>query len=154
MQARRQLGLLAEQHTEILQRRAVGGQLAAAHGGAALRTVGLGIGQVDIAVAREVRRQRHVQQAALALRRDLGHAGQRLGQSARDAQQPEVAGTLGNEHAAFGQKGHGPGMIESAHHGRDAGRDGCGFGPRLRGHRQRSAQGERQEQRARDRGGT
>ena len=123
MQPLGQLGLLPEQDAEILQAGPVIGQTAASHGGAGAAVAGLGIGQVDQAVLGEIRRQGHVEQAALPLRGHLGYAFGR-GQAAGNAQQPQIAGAFGDEDAAIGQKGHGPGMLQAARHGRDLGRRG------------------------------
>ena len=64
--------LLPEQDAEILQAGPVIGQVAASHGGAGAAVAGLGIGQVDQAVLGEIRRQGHVEQAALPCAATLG----------------------------------------------------------------------------------
>ena len=117
-----QLGLLPEQDAEILQAGPVIGQTAASHGGAGAAVAGLGIGQVDQAVLGEIRRQGHVEQAALPLR-GLGYAFKGADRPPGNAQQPQIAGAFGDEDA-IGQKGHGPGMLQAARHGRDLGRRG------------------------------
>ena len=70
--------LLAEDHAEVIQPRAVFGQLATTDGGTGLAvTALLGVGQVHGTVLVELRRQHHIQQAALALGPHLGHAADR-----------------------------------------------------------------------------
>ena len=93
MVADRELGLLTENHPEILQRRQVFGQPSAADRSTCLATLAatFGIGQINHPVLPEVRGQRHIQQAALPLGPDLGHAVERRRQFALGRYHTQVA---------------------------------------------------------------
>ena len=53
----------------------------------------------------EIRRQRHIHQTRLTVDEGLGHACYRFGtQRAVSANQAQLAGTLGDQHAAIRQK--------------------------------------------------
>ena len=79
------------------------------------------IGPVDPAVLRVLRMYRHLEQATLASGDDLRQAFDRFRIEfeilANDAQ-PAFA--LGHQHAAVGQEGHGPRVLQAAHEGDDA----------------------------------
>ena len=66
MDAGGQLGLLLEDALEVFESRAIVTEAPAPHGGAGLAIAGLGVGEIDQPVLCELRRQRHLQQAALA----------------------------------------------------------------------------------------
>ena len=57
---------------------------------------------------------RHVEQAALAARRDRRQPGQRRGDAAAAVDDAQPAGALGDEHAAVGQEGQRPGVVQAA----------------------------------------
>jgi hypothetical protein len=60
-----------------------------------------------------VRIECHVQQAALALGDDLGHALERFGYLAVLGDDAKPAGSLGHEHAPVGQEGKAPRVLKS-----------------------------------------
>src|SRR5690606_21160878 len=96
------LGLLAVDDGQLGQGVAVeGGVGGGGAGGAVLAR--LGVGQVDAVAGGEVRRQGHVQQAALAARGDRRHALDRLGDAAVGADPAPVAAALGDQEAAVRQ---------------------------------------------------
>jgi hypothetical protein len=87
----------------------------------------VGVGKVDRPVVREAGVEGDVEQAALVAAEDLGRAGnRRLAQSAvLDQSQGTVL--LRHQHAAIGQEGQGPGLLEPAGHLHHP--EGCGLGP-------------------------
>jgi hypothetical protein len=119
-------------------------QLAARHRRAPAAGARRVVRPVDPAVFVVLRMQRDIEQAALPAGDDLGQAFDRFRIEfvilADDAQ---PSGALGHQHAAVGQEGHGPGVLQAAHEGDDAevvffGFDGlrlCGGG-RRQGHHQ------------------
>ena len=121
MVALRQFGLLAEDDVEVFQPGAVLGQLATADRRTGLAVTALfGVGQVDGAVLGELRRQHHIQQAALALGPDLGHTADRRADLAFGIDHPQVAGTLGDQHVlAARQERQGPGIAQAVGQGAD-----------------------------------
>ena len=84
---------------------------------AALR--GCGIADPEPPALGEVGGDRHVQQPALAARRNLGKAADGIGQRAAGRDDPQPARTLGHQPAAVGKLRHAPGMFQPV---RDEGR--------------------------------
>ncbi|MNF58793.1 hypothetical protein D3C84_403630 [compost metagenome] len=122
MVAHRELGFLTQDHLEILERRHIVGEPAAAHrrAGLAALTATFGIGQIDHPVLLEVGRQRHVEQSTLPLGPDRGYAIERCGQLAFGGHQSQVAGPFGHQHAfAIRQECQGPGVLQPRHDGGD-----------------------------------
>ena len=72
----------------------------------------LRVGEVDPAVLGEAGIDHHVEQAALASRRHLRHAPEGIGQSTVSSDAAEPPAALGHEHAAVGQEGQPPRMVE------------------------------------------
>ena len=80
----------------------------------------LRVGEVDRAVLGKAGVDRDVEQAALAPRRHVRHAGDGVGHAAVSLDVAQPPRTLGHEHAAVRQERQPPGMLEPS---------GDGFGP-------------------------
>ncbi|MNY01398.1 hypothetical protein D3C86_1339260 [compost metagenome] len=122
MIANREFGFLTQDHLEILERRHIVGEPAAAHRctGLVALSVTLGIRQIDHPVLLEIGRQRYIQQTALPLDPDLGYAIERCRQFAVGGHQSQVAGPLGHQHVfTIRQKCQGPRVLQSRHDGSD-----------------------------------
>ncbi|MNN08782.1 hypothetical protein D3C81_1216460 [compost metagenome] len=111
-----ELGLLAEDHLEILQRAQVGRQPPPPdrRTGVTVRPR-LGIAQVDQAIGGELRRQDDIQQAALPLGVDRRHPGQRRRPHALGRHPAQTSAALGHQHALpVRQESQCPGMLQPA----------------------------------------
>jgi hypothetical protein len=105
---------LAEDDLGCLEAGAVGAQAPAHYAGAraAIAPV-LGKAQVDQPARGKVGGQGHVEEATLAAGRDAGDALHRLGQAPVRADDAQAAGLLGHQHAAVGQEGEAPGVLQA-----------------------------------------
>ncbi|MPM49202.1 hypothetical protein SDC9_95930 [bioreactor metagenome] len=116
MQTTVDLGFLAEQRFHIGQRlraRRIGcaGKRRRIQGvGSAIR---LGIAKVQPPVAGEILVQHHIQQTALAASGNLGQARQGCAHAPRGIHHTHAAKALGHQIATFGQKRHGPWMLQA-----------------------------------------
>src|SRR5262249_9777716 len=103
MVAARQRALLAEDHLDVVEaRRAVLDEVRPRHRGARAAAGCFGEAEIDGLVLRVVAVERYVVQAALALRKNLRHPGERrrrLAVAGDDAQPP---GPFGHQHALVG----------------------------------------------------
>jgi hypothetical protein len=112
------LRLLAEDHLDVGEPQAV--ELRARDRRAIGVTVaGLRIGEVDRRVRSEIRIGHDVQQPALSLCMNPGHAANRLGERSLRVNVAQAAGTLGHEHAPVRQECEAPRVLETARDRRD-----------------------------------
>ena len=114
MVAAADLGLLPEDDLDILETPVA--ELAARDRGSCAVFAGLRIGEIDEVVLGESGIERHIEKAALAVCDYLGHACDGLGDDAVLGDDPQASGLLRDEHAAIGQKGKTPGLIETVRH--------------------------------------
>ena len=105
------LGCLAEDDLHVGERVAV--ERGARDGGARAAVSCLAVAPIDQPVARELRVQHHVEQAALARGHHRRQAGQRRIQRTVALDDAHAPRPLGDEHAAVGQKGQAPRMLEA-----------------------------------------
>lgn len=122
MIANRKLGLLAEDHIEILEGRQVFRQPSATDRRTRLAalTATFGIRQIDHAVLLEVGRQHHIEQPALPVGPDLRHTAERTRKFAIDTDHPQVARPFGHQHPlATGEERQRPGMLQTFNDRRD-----------------------------------
>src|SRR5688572_14479659 len=103
--------LLAEYDLHVLQATAV--QSAARDFGANAVAAACRIREVDQAVLGETRMRCDVEQAALAVLRDLRQPGYRLRIELPVLDDTQPPGTLGHQHPSVGKKCEAPGMIET-----------------------------------------
>ena len=105
------LGPHAEQHLQVAQGASV--EPCARHLGALAALARRGVGEIDPAVLRVIRVQHHVEQAALADRRDRRQSGNRNGiEFAVGRHQPQAARPLRHQHAAVRQESQPPRVLQ------------------------------------------
>lgn len=128
--------------------------------GGACRVVwaSLGEAQEHLTIAREIRIERDVEQAALSLRKNGGHACEWRGDTALRRHDAKTSGPFGDQYIAPRQEGHAPRILQSGGHSGDTqiaelaahglGVGLCGKPERQQCERARQREGGRQAQRA------
>ena len=129
MIAARERAFLAEDDLHVVEPgRAFVHQPGAGKRGARAAVHRLGIAEIDGMVLRVAAVEHDVEQAALAGRENLRHAGERGRELAVRGDDAHAPRPLGHQHAAVGQEGERPGMIEARRHGFH--REVAGGGPK------------------------
>ncbi len=117
--------LLAEDDGDVFE--AVSPERAAGHRGSGAARSGFRIGEIDEPVRRKIRIECDVEQPALTLGENLGHALKRLRYRSVLGYDAEPPRPFGDEHTAVGQKCEPPRMFESVDDRRDRDRARFGF---------------------------